>query len=79
MDPRGIPLQVLTDLWLVRWGSEKVPARVLQEAPGDWHDIARYLKTEGIVDRIPVHFTAGSVVYQLKGEEPPCSGKQAPK
>lgn len=64
----AVPLQVLRDLWLVRWGNEKVPTRVLQAAPGDWHRVAQRLKIEGIVDRIPVHFTKGSVLYQLKEE-----------
>lgn len=67
-------IEVMTDMWRVRFGHERVDYRQLRDEkacgdPNDWPYVARLLKANGVMKRFEP-MTAPGVFYQLK-EDPP--------
>lgn len=82
MDPRDIPLQVLRDLWLVRFGEDcpwdTATAHYKQDKfVGEWY---RALSNAGLLN---AYLAEGGSLAGLRirvvEQEEICSGKQAPK
>lgn len=78
MEGTSVPLQVLRDLWVVRWG-ETPPAFGEYLSLGDARDVFLPLWDAGLLEwRHPL--CAGNMrAYWRQGREEPCSGKQASK
>lgn len=82
MDPRDIPLQVLTDLWIVRIGEdcawdEAVAHNREDKFVGEWYTA---LSNAGLLNAY--HAEGGSFAglrIRVVKQEETCSGKQAPK